>query len=123
MDVRRGAFQILSGCGRRRGSATYYVSQLLRHPHIHACWSFSWFSPQFPHNPQALTNILYHLAAHPEIYLDSLRREVEEVTGRLGWTKAALREMIKVDSFVRESERFNGLSCCMPYSDAYLPKI
>ncbi|KAJ7695419.1 cytochrome P450 [Mycena rosella] len=59
----------------------------------------------------ALTNIIYHLAARPEIYLDSLRREVEEVTSRLGWTKAALREMIKVDSFVRESERFNGLSC------------
>ncbi|KAJ6595829.1 hypothetical protein DFH09DRAFT_856484, partial [Mycena vulgaris] len=40
-----------------------------------------------------------------------VRREVEEVTGRLGWTKSALREMVKIDSFTRESERFNGLSC------------
>ncbi|KAJ7250589.1 cytochrome P450 [Mycena rebaudengoi] len=59
----------------------------------------------------ALTNILYHLAERADMYLDPLRREVEEVTNRLGWTKAALREMIKIDSFVRESERFNGLSC------------
>ncbi|KAF8904069.1 cytochrome P450 [Gymnopilus junonius] len=58
----------------------------------------------------ALTNVLYHLAEHPEIYLQSLRNEVEGVTEKLGWTKAALRDMVKVDSFVRESERFNGLS-------------
>ncbi|KAG6909195.1 hypothetical protein DXG01_001709 [Tephrocybe rancida] len=58
----------------------------------------------------ALTNVLYHLAEHPEIYLQPLRKEVEDVIARLGWTKAALRDMVKVDSFVRESERFNGLS-------------
>jgi hypothetical protein len=61
---------------------------------------------------QALTNALYHLAEHPEVYLQPLRNEVEGVIAKLGWTKAALREMVKVDSFVRESERFNGLSSC-----------
>jgi hypothetical protein len=61
---------------------------------------------------QALTNALYHLAENPEVYLQPLRNEVEGVIAKLGWTKAALREMVKVDSFVRESERFNGLSSC-----------
>lgn len=61
---------------------------------------------------QALTNVLYHLAEHPEIYLQPLRNEVEEVIAKLGWTKAALRDMVKIDSFVHESERFNGLSSC-----------
>lgn len=56
--------------------------------------------------------MLYHLAEQPEIYLGPLRKEVEDVVSRMGWTKAALREMVKVDSFVRESERFNGLSSC-----------
>jgi hypothetical protein len=61
---------------------------------------------------QALTNILYHLAERPELYVDALREEVRDVVGRFGWSKAAMREMVKVDSFVREAERFNGLSCC-----------
>ncbi|KAG6887515.1 hypothetical protein C0995_014711 [Termitomyces sp. Mi166 len=65
----------------------------------------------------ALTNVLYHLAEHPERYLQLLREEVEQVVARQGWTKAALRDMIKIDSFVRESERFNGLSS-LHYTDA-----
>ncbi|TRM59925.1 cytochrome P450 [Schizophyllum amplum] len=56
------------------------------------------------------TNVLFHLAAEPE-YIEPLREEVEEVVGRHGWTKTAMREMIKLDSFLRESGRFNGLGC------------
>ncbi|KAF8828381.1 hypothetical protein HHX47_DHR4000983 [Lentinula edodes] len=66
------------------------------------------------HRPDrpAMTNLIYHLAEHPEKYILPLREEVENIVTRVGWTKAALNKMIKVDSFVRESERFNGLSCC-----------
>ncbi|KAF8961742.1 cytochrome P450 [Flammula alnicola] len=70
----------------------------------------------------ALTNILYHLAEHPEIYLQPLRNEVEGAIAKLGWTKAALREMVKVDSFVRESERFNGLSSLIMTRKVVNPK-
>ncbi|KAJ3859187.1 cytochrome P450 [Lentinula novae-zelandiae] len=50
-----------------------------------------------------------HTSTHK--YILPLREEVENIVTRVGWTKAALNKMIKVDSFVRESERFNGLSC------------
>ncbi|KAG6808415.1 hypothetical protein H0H92_004233 [Tricholoma furcatifolium] len=70
----------------------------------------------------ALTNILYHLAANPERYLEPLRNEVEAVVGRQGWTKAALRDMVKIDSFVRESERFNGLSSLIMTRKVVNPK-
>jgi len=52
----------------------------------------------------AVTHALLDLASHPE-FLKPLREEVEEVTRREGWTKAALEQMIKVDSFMKESQR------------------
>ncbi|KAH0587050.1 hypothetical protein H2248_005870 [Termitomyces sp. 'cryptogamus'] len=71
---------------------------------------------------QALTNVLYHLAEHPERYLQPLRDEVEELVTRQGWTKAALRDMIKIDSFIRKSERFNGLSSLIMTRKVMNPK-
>ncbi|KAL1733057.1 cytochrome P450 [Schizophyllum commune] len=56
-------------------------------------------------------NVLFHLAAEPDKYLQPLRDEVEEVVAKHGWTKTAMREMYKLDSFLRESGRFNGLGC------------
>ncbi|KAG6856475.1 hypothetical protein H0H87_004054 [Tephrocybe sp. NHM501043] len=70
----------------------------------------------------ALTNVLYHLAEHPERYLQPLRNEVEDVVARHGWTKAALREMVKVDSFVHESERMNGISALIMSRKVVNPK-
>lgn len=58
---------------------------------------------------QSLTHALYDLAAHPEC-LEPLREEVETVVASDGWTKAGLNKMWKVDSFLKESHRWNGLT-------------
>lgn len=50
------------------------------------------------------TNALYDLAAHPE-YIAPLRAEAEAVVAEHGWTKAAMGELHKLDSFIRESHR------------------
>ena len=60
---------------------------------------------------QIFTYALLHLAAEPHVYLAPLREEAEEVISRHGWGKTAMREMHKVDSFLREAGRFNGLGC------------
>ncbi|KAJ7936088.1 cytochrome P450 [Mycena leptocephala] len=56
----------------------------------------------------AFTHALFDLAAHPE-YIISLREEVARVVSKEGWTKAALGKMHKIDSFLRESQRMNGI--------------
>ncbi|KAI0320025.1 cytochrome P450 [Amylostereum chailletii] len=56
----------------------------------------------------SFTHALYHLAAGPE-YVNPLRKEIETVVAAEGWTKAAMVKMRKLDSFLRESQRFNGL--------------
>lgn len=42
-------------------------------------------------------------------YFEPLRQEIGDVTDRLGWTKDAIDSMPKIDSFIRESQRMNGL--------------
>jgi len=54
------------------------------------------------------THALFDLAANPQ-YLEPLRQEVEEVVKKEGWTKAAIGQMRKVDSFLKESQRMNGI--------------
>jgi len=54
------------------------------------------------------THILFHLAANPE-YATPMREEIERVVARDGWSKASLGTMYKLDSFVRESARVNGI--------------
>ncbi|KAF9478579.1 cytochrome P450 [Pholiota conissans] len=60
----------------------------------------------------AFSHALYHLAASPE-YLKPLREEVEEVVSEEGWTKAALDKMVKIDSFLKETQRLHPLSSVM----------
>ncbi|KAJ7290004.1 cytochrome P450 [Mycena rebaudengoi] len=50
---------------------------------------------------------LLDLATYPS-YIQPLRDEVESVIRKEGWTKAALGDMHKIDSFLRESQRING---------------
>ncbi|KAI0080654.1 cytochrome P450 [Panus rudis PR-1116 ss-1] len=57
----------------------------------------------------SFTHAIYHLAANPE-YMIPLREEVEAVINEEGWTKAAMQKLRKVDSFLRESQRMNGIS-------------
>ncbi|KAJ6567533.1 cytochrome P450 [Mycena sp. CBHHK59/15] len=55
----------------------------------------------------ALTHALYDLTTYPEHMLP-MREEVARVVKEDGWTKAALNNMHKIDSFIRESQRLNG---------------
>lgn len=61
---------------------------------------------------QSFTHALYHLAANPE-FIGPLRKEVEAVLQEDGWTKAAMGKMRKLDSFMRESQRMNGINGSM----------
>ena len=57
---------------------------------------------------QAFTHALYDLAANTE-NVKSLREEAEVILQEEGgWTKLALGRMVKLDSFLRESQRMNG---------------
>ena len=66
----------------------------------------------------AVTHILYDLCAMPN-YVQSLREEIESALCSEGGrpTKKALLKMSKLDSFMRESQRFNPLllSMCISY--------
>ncbi|RDX50487.1 cytochrome P450 [Lentinus brumalis] len=57
----------------------------------------------------SLTNALQDLAVFPE-HIAALRAEVEEVVTSEGWTKAAVDNMWKVDSFLRESQRLHTVA-------------
>ncbi|KAJ7092899.1 cytochrome P450 [Mycena belliarum] len=57
----------------------------------------------------SFTQALYHLAESPE-YVGPLREELEAAVRQDGWTKTAMSKCIKLDSFLRESQRFNGAS-------------
>ncbi|KAI0060038.1 cytochrome P450 [Artomyces pyxidatus] len=58
---------------------------------------------------RTFTHVLYRLATSPE-YVDPLRREIETAVASEGWTKAGVSKMRKLDSFVRESLRANGIN-------------
>ncbi len=69
-----------------------------------------------PHcSSQSFTHALYHLAANPG-YLKLLREEVESVTKAEGWTKGAMNKLRRLDSFMRESQRLNGISSGEPFT-------
>jgi cytochrome P450 len=60
-----------------------------------------------------LTQALYDLIARPE-YLEPLREEIQ-VTFQNGWenaTKASLDAQWRLDSFMRESQRFSSIGDC-----------
>jgi len=53
---------------------------------------------------QGLLHALYTLATNRD-YLAPLRAEVESVVASCGWTKDAIGQMVKLDSFLKESSR------------------
>ncbi|KAI0066399.1 cytochrome P450 [Artomyces pyxidatus] len=57
----------------------------------------------------SFTQAVYRLAANPE-YMLPMREEVEAVVAAEGWSKAALQKMRRVDSFLREAQRCDGIS-------------
>ncbi len=42
--------------------------------------------------------------------LQPLREEIEPLVKEEGWTKAAMSKMWRLDSFLRESQRYNGIN-------------
>ena len=50
----------------------------------------------------------FHLAAQPE-YMKPLRDEIELAVREDGWNKESLSKMHRLDSFMRESQRINGI--------------
>ena len=55
-------------------------------------------------------HLLYDLCVRPE-YIQPLRDEIESVIAEEGsFTKAAFNKLVKLDSFMKESQRFNPLS-------------
>ncbi|KAG6380639.1 cytochrome P450 [Boletus reticuloceps] len=54
------------------------------------------------------TQALIYLAANPQ-YIQPLREEVEGIVEQEGWSKVAVDKMRKVDSFLKECLRFEGM--------------
>ncbi|KAG6332129.1 hypothetical protein ID866_6959 [Astraeus odoratus] len=52
---------------------------------------------------------LYHLAENPA-YSRLLREEVTAVVRTDGWTKDAISKMVRIDSFLKETQRLDGFS-------------
>ncbi|KAI6016795.1 cytochrome P450, partial [Pisolithus microcarpus] len=55
-----------------------------------------------------VTQALYNLAAYPQ-YVGPLREEVDAIIREHGWTKEAIASMRKVDSFLAETQRLEGV--------------
>ncbi|KAG8219285.1 cytochrome P450 [Butyriboletus roseoflavus] len=58
---------------------------------------------------QSFTHVLFYLAANPQ-YIQPLREEVEAIVEKDGWSKVALGRMRKVDSFIKECQRLEGIN-------------
>ncbi|KAM5539657.1 hypothetical protein V8D89_006766 [Ganoderma adspersum] len=56
-----------------------------------------------------LTNALYRLATLPET-VDLLREEVESLVAEEGWTAGAIGKMTRLDSFLKETQRYTGVA-------------
>jgi cytochrome P450 len=56
----------------------------------------------------SFTHALFYLAANPQ-YIGPLRDEVESIVEKEGWSKAAVDKMRKVDSFLKECQRMEGI--------------
>ena len=66
--------------------------------------------------------MLYRLLANPE-YIEPLRQEVDAVIREEGWTKVGMDKMLKIDSFLRETQRVDGLSACSFDSFPSIPSV
>lgn len=70
------------------------------------------------------THLLFDLCARPE-YIAPLRAEIENVlAAERSFTKAAFNGMVKLDSFMKESQRYNPLSFCkFPFICCLVPRL
>jgi hypothetical protein len=63
---------------------------------------------------QSFTIAFSYLLSNPE-YIEPLRHDVENAVATEGWTKAGMDKMLKVDSFLRESQRISTGICPFSY--------
>jgi len=54
------------------------------------------------------SHILFNLAKYPH-HFQPLREEIEDVINRDGWTKSSLQKLRKLDSFMKETSRMDGI--------------
>ncbi|TFK90057.1 cytochrome P450 [Polyporus arcularius HHB13444] len=57
----------------------------------------------------SLVHALFHILADPNL-VPTLREEARAALEAHGWTRAALEKMPKMDSFLKESQRLNGIN-------------
>ncbi|TFK90085.1 cytochrome P450 [Polyporus arcularius HHB13444] len=57
----------------------------------------------------SLVHALFHVLVDPSLVM-SLREEARAALEAHGWTRAALEKMPKMDSFLKESQRLNGIN-------------
>ena len=70
---------------------------------------------------QSVTHALYHLATETE-YIKPLRDEVDPIVSAEGWTRASIGKMWKLDSVIKESQRYDGINLGTPSTPPRLPK-
>ena len=59
-----------------------------------------------------MTQALHRLASNPD-WQQEIRAEAERIVQALGMTTASIGEMRKLDSFLREQQRYDGLGIRM----------
>ncbi|KAI1793036.1 cytochrome P450 [Ganoderma leucocontextum] len=98
-DVPNDMLQWILDEARERKESLDYVTMRLQVQNFSAIHTSS----------NSLTHALFHLLANPSI-ISTLREEIEDVLAVEGWTKAALDKMWKLDSLLKESQRFTGIT-------------
>lgn len=83
----------------RRGSSDGYVVERLLGSNFAAINSAA----------NVLTNALYHLATLPDA-TKTLREEIESQIAGEGWTAGAMSKMARLDSFLKETQRYTGVA-------------
>lgn len=53
---------------------------------------------------QVTLHVLYTLAVNPE-HVTTLREEIKDVVAEHGWSRLAISEMFKLDSYIKEVSR------------------
>ena len=69
-----------------------------------------------------MTHVLYDLASSPE-YIQPLREEVQTLIAEEGWSKATMGKLWKMDSFLKESLRYNGIALSRLISPHFVQHI
>jgi hypothetical protein len=68
-----------------------------------------------------ITQAMYRLLSNHEYTdIEPFRQEVEAVVAEEGWTKATMDKMHKINSFLQETQRVDGLLVTLRLLDSFL---